>query len=265
MSCNKFVPKTPSSAFCPKLTISLPTNPDTDPHPSIHESSPHYATLSKSPIPDHNLTTAIASKISKVSPETNAALTRFCLSTPPTAILDPKTKGERLEELFRKDDRVKEDFNRYRDALSPRSSLDWCGVGERTGAIEQGQQLAAEVEEKLSQSKDSLVKNDEEERKENVTLEGELNCERAQKEEKEGEDKPNEKSSATAAAKAATTAASHRHNRQIDPRDFTPFCINHLRDTFKEGYEKNGNFTQREVEAVENAIKVWFRAAMVTQ
>ena len=270
------IPKTPSSAFCPKLTISLPTNPATDAHPSIHESSPHYATLSKCPITDLSLSTMIASKISKISPETNAALTKFCLSTPPTAILAPHTNGVRLQELFSKDDRVKEDFNRYRDALSPRSSLDWCGrhktgaprhttftvkseeesEADAMGAKEGGEECNEKEERNKHNNKNNAV---------TLELDAELTtAEGSPSADDTTHDGTAEQVSQSSHVAAAVAAAAAAATGQVDPKDFTPFCINHLRDTFKEGYEKHG-FTEREVEAVENAIKVWFRAAMVTQ
>ncbi|GMI09186.1 hypothetical protein TrRE_jg9819 [Triparma retinervis] len=290
------IPKTPSSAFCPKLTISLPTNPVTDAHPSIHVSSPHYATLSSTPITDLSLTSMIASKISKVSPETNAALTRFCLSTPPTAILDPKTKEERLQELFGKDNRVKEDFNRYRDALNPNSSFDWCGNQRAAASTCQPVSVKSESSKSaVALATNTVVDHPPSNEKENDnanSVQKELN--NAVTLELEGElaaacgallDPPLDDTNSacdpssraalksspvstaiTAGAAAAAAAASSLSfsARPVDMKDFTPFCINHLRDTFKEGYEKHG-FTEREVEAVENAIRVWFRAAMVTQ
>ncbi len=48
-------------------------------------------------------------------------------------------------------------------------------------------------------------------------------------------------------------------------KDFTPFVVNHLSDTFKKGYEVQGGFTPVEVRAVESTIKLWFKAAQEAQ
>lgn len=180
-----------SSVFHSKLTITLPAS-DTPISKShlIHTSSPYYNELSSPPIKDESLYQKITTKISALEPSTNAALTRFCLSTPPTSVLSCESAGfGALTSLLDSNENLKLDFEQYRLALSPRSSFS-----HDTGCD--------------SSSLPSLPE----------TL-----------------------------------------------KDFTPFCANHLADTFKSGYESKGDFNHQEIEAVKQAIQVWFRAAVVTQ
>lgn len=130
-SVNSVSYKTPSASgvksgvFHSKLTITLPTPTETPTNPThlLHTSSPYYNELSSPPIADENLYQKITSKISKISPHTNSALTRFCLSTPPTSVLSCPKGHVALTSLLNSNENLKLDFENYRSALSPRSSF----------------------------------------------------------------------------------------------------------------------------------------------
>ncbi|GMH51959.1 hypothetical protein TL16_g01125 [Triparma laevis f. inornata] len=127
---------------------------------------------------------------SGISPHTNSALTRFCLSTPPTSVLSCPKGHVALTSLLNSNENLKLDFENYRSALSPRSSFS-----PPPSATSSREGDDSGVPEGL--------------------------------------------------------------------KDFTPFAANCLADTFKGSWE--GGFGEEEVTAVKNAMRVWFRAAVVTQ
>ena len=167
----------------------------------------------------------IARKIDMVAPGPTAAILAFCLSTPPSVVMSERGMGG-IDALLKENFELMREFNKYRDAMSPRSYF----AVEPTEAVE----IEAEEEEGEGRSdNESPALVDDNESVGSNESEGSGNSQ---------------------GSRASTSSAVPSF------RDFTPFAVNHLNALKREGITGKAGFTPKEAKLVDQMCEAWWTA-----